>query len=189
MRRFLLYNVENGGEIWILSSFSIWLSALYTTQPHISKTIKSLEVELGMQLLKRNARGVEATEEGRKVYEYACRILVDSGKIQHVREEKDIRMLKIAVTPDDELNHLFRTFYAQEVKEGLHVEYMERNAEELLRMVHHHRVDIGFLLVDQNQKTALLQMLAAGIYGDRETFACIAGRTGEPVIWGRVGEQ
>lgn len=87
------------------------------------------------------------------------RILVDSGKIQHVREEKDIRMLKIAVTPDDELNHLFRTFYAQEVKEGLHVEYMERNAEELLRMVHHHRVDIGFLLVDQNQKTALLQML------------------------------
>ena len=68
-------------------------------------------------------------------------------------------MLKITVTPDDELNHLFRTFYAQEVKEGLHVEYMERNAEELLRMVHHHRVDIGFLLVDQNQKTALLQML------------------------------
>ena len=39
------------------------------------------------------------------------------------------------------------------------MEYMERNAEELLRMVHHHRVDIGFLLVDQNQKTALLQML------------------------------
>ena len=151
--QYLVVSIDNG-------SFKKASELLYTTQPHISKTIKSLEVELGMQLLKRNARGVEATEEGRKVYEYACRILVDSGKIQHVREEKDIRMLKIAVTPDDELNHLFRTFYAQEVKEGLHVEYMERNAEELLRMVHHHRVDIGFLLVDQNQKTALLQMLA-----------------------------
>lgn len=117
--QYLVVSIDNG-------SFKKASELLYTTQPHISKTIKSLEVELGMQLLKRNARGVEATEEGRKVYEYACRILVDSGKIQHVREEKDIRMLKIAVTPDDELNHLFRTFYAQEVKEGLHVEYMER---------------------------------------------------------------
>lgn len=183
--QYLVVSIDNG-------SFKKASELLYTTQPHISKTIKSLEVELGMQLLKRNARGVEATEEGRKVYEYACRILVDSGKIQHVREEKDIRMLKIAVTPDDELNHLFRTFYAQEVKEGLHVEYMERNAEELLRMVHHHRVDIGFLLVDQNQKTALLQMLTHKRLEFTEIgkrSPVLLGRAGEPVIWGRVGEQ
>lgn len=151
--QYLVVSIDNG-------SFKKASELLYTTQPHISKTIKSLETELGMQLLKRNARGVEATQEGRKVYEYACRILVDSGKIQHVREEKDIRMLKVAVTPDDELNRLFRSFYTQKAEEGLHAEYLERNAEELLRMVHHHQVDIGFLLVDQNQKTALLQMLA-----------------------------
>ena len=73
--QYLVVSIDNG-------SFKKASELLYTTQPHISKTIKSLEVELGMQLLKRNARGVEATEEGRKVYEYACRILVDSGKIQ-----------------------------------------------------------------------------------------------------------
>ena len=150
--QYLVVSIDNG-------SFKKASELLYTTQPHISKTIKSLETELGMELLKRKARGVEATEAGKKVYEYACRILVDSGKIQHVREEQDIPMLKVAVTPDDELNHLFQRFYAEEVKQGLHAEYMERNAEELLRMVHHHRVDVGFLLVDQNQKTALLQML------------------------------
>ena len=68
--QYLVVSIDNG-------SFKKASELLYTTQPHISKTIKSLEVELGMQLLKRNARGVEATEEGRKVYEYACRILVD----------------------------------------------------------------------------------------------------------------
>ena len=150
--QYLVASIDNG-------SFRRAAQLLYTTQPHISKTIKSLEAELGMQLLERQARGVEATEEGKKVYEYACRILVDSGKIQHVREEKDVRMLKIAVTPDDTLNQLFRAFYMKEIKQGLQVEYMERNAEELLRMVHHHKADIGFLLVDENQKTALLQML------------------------------
>lgn len=66
--QYLVVSIDNG-------SFKKASELLYTTQPHISKTIKSLEVELGMQLLKRNARGVEATEEGRKVYEYACRIL------------------------------------------------------------------------------------------------------------------
>ena len=70
--QYLVVSIDNG-------SFKKASELLYTTQPHISKTIKSLEVELGMQLLKRNARGVEATEEGRKVYEYACRILVDSA--------------------------------------------------------------------------------------------------------------
>lgn len=62
--QYLVVSIDNG-------SFKKASELLYTTQPHISKTIKSLEVELGMQLLKRNARGVEATEEGRKVYEYA----------------------------------------------------------------------------------------------------------------------
>ena len=54
---------------------------LYTSQPHISKTIKSLEAELQVELLTRKYRGVEVTEEGRKVYEYACRILVEAGRI------------------------------------------------------------------------------------------------------------
>ena len=53
--QYLVVSIDNG-------SFKKASELLYTTQPHISKTIKSLEVELGMQLLKRNAIGVEATE-------------------------------------------------------------------------------------------------------------------------------
>lgn len=59
---------------------------LYISQPHISKTIKALETELKVKLLVRRPRGVETTEAGRKVYEYARRILEDSGKIQNIRE-------------------------------------------------------------------------------------------------------
>ncbi len=54
-------------------SFKRASEILYTSQPHISKTIKSLETELHMELLQRTARGVNVTAAGRKVYEYACR--------------------------------------------------------------------------------------------------------------------
>lgn len=41
---------------------------LYTTQPHVSMVIKSLEEELGVTLFHRKARGVELTEDGRRIY-------------------------------------------------------------------------------------------------------------------------
>ena len=43
--QYLVVSIDNG-------SFKKASELLYTTQPHISKTIKSLEVELGMRLLK-----------------------------------------------------------------------------------------------------------------------------------------
>lgn len=61
---------------------------LYTSQPHISKTVKSLESELQIQLLRRKARGVEVTEEGKKVYQYARRILEESRELLKIHESK-----------------------------------------------------------------------------------------------------
>ena len=48
---------------------------LYTTQPNVSKVIKSLEEELGFDLFVRQGQGIRLTRRGRRVYEYACRIL------------------------------------------------------------------------------------------------------------------
>jgi len=62
-------------------SFKKAAEVLYTSQPHISKTIKSLETELQVELLERKARGVEATEAGKRGYDYACRIL-DAGSAE-----------------------------------------------------------------------------------------------------------
>ncbi|MDH8660872.1 LysR family transcriptional regulator, partial [Klebsiella pneumoniae] len=51
-------------------------------QPSLSQQIKSLEEELGVQLLVRHARGVTVTEQGQQLYDRACRILqeVDDAK-------------------------------------------------------------------------------------------------------------
>ena len=58
--QYFVVSVESG-------SFKKAAEMLYTTQPHISKSIKALEMELDVQLLERKSRGVEATEAGKKI--------------------------------------------------------------------------------------------------------------------------
>ncbi len=63
-------------------NFSRAAEVLRIAQPSLSQQIKSLEEELGVQLLVRHARGVTVTEQGQQLYDRACRILqeVDDAK-------------------------------------------------------------------------------------------------------------
>src|SRR4030065_245820 len=49
---------------------------LYISQPAVSKHVKDLEKDLGIDLFRRNGRRVELTDAGRLVYDYAGPALV-----------------------------------------------------------------------------------------------------------------
>lgn len=132
---------------------------LYASQPHVSKTIKSLEAELQVELLKRMPRGVEVTKAGRKVYKYACRVLMEAGRIQNVQEEDDRHMLCIAANSNDRLACLFQSFYADRMQLQMHAWYRECGTEEIFRLVHRHAAELGFVYVDEKQMTAFKQNL------------------------------
>jgi LysR family cys regulon transcriptional activator len=62
--------------------------ALHTSQPGISKQVKLLEEELGVQILVRNGkRVVDVTEPGRIVLDIAARILRDAENLRQVGRE------------------------------------------------------------------------------------------------------
>lgn len=132
---------------------------LYTSQPHVSKMVKSLEEELQVELLKRKARGVEVTKAGSKVYEYACRMLMEAGKIQNVQEEGDISTLCVAANSSDRLACLFRNFYTDQMQSRIHAQYTECGTEKIFRLVHRHTAEIGFVYVDEKQMTEFRKML------------------------------
>ena len=77
-------------------------SALYTSQPGISKQIKLLEEELGIEVFVRNGKRIVAiTEPGKAVLEIAQRMLHDAGNLKQVAEEfhsQDSGSLTIATT-------------------------------------------------------------------------------------------
>jgi LysR family cys regulon transcriptional activator len=75
---------------------------LYTSQPGISKQIKSLEDELGVQIFVRHGKRVVAvTEPGKVILQIAERVLQDVASLKQASEEftrEDVGSLTIATT-------------------------------------------------------------------------------------------
>ena len=93
-----------------MGSFKAAADVLYTSQPHISKTIKALEEELNMSLLNRQATGVVMTEEGRKVYEYANSILRNVEMISNLQEETRMEKFSVSANPSYKLTKIYAGF-------------------------------------------------------------------------------
>ncbi len=76
--------------------------ALYTSQPAISKQIKLLEEELGIQIFVRNGKRIAAiTEPGKGLLAIAQRMLLDAENFKQYAQEfhsKDVGQLTIATT-------------------------------------------------------------------------------------------
>lgn len=77
-------------------------AALYTSQPGVSKQIKLLEEELGIEIFVRNGKRLSAvTEPGKAILEIAQRILQDAGNLKQVSQEfqaQDSGALTVATT-------------------------------------------------------------------------------------------
>ncbi len=76
--------------------------ALYTSQPGVSKQIKLLEEELGIEIFVRNGKRITAiTEPGKAILEIAERVLHETNNLRRVSEEfhaHDSGTLTIATT-------------------------------------------------------------------------------------------
>ena len=77
-------------------------NALYTSQPGVSKQIRLLEEELGIEIFVRNGKRIVAiTEPGKAVLEIAQRMLHDAENLKQVAQEfhtQDSGSLTIATT-------------------------------------------------------------------------------------------
>ncbi len=114
--------------------------ALYTSQPGISKQIKLLEEELGVEIFVRNGKRISAlTEPGKAVLGIAQRILHDTGNLKQVGQEfsgQDSGSLTIATTHTQAryaLPAVVKQFIARypKVKLGLHQGSPEQIAQQV----------------------------------------------------------
>jgi LysR family cys regulon transcriptional activator len=62
--------------------------ALFTSQPGVSKQIRLLEEELGVDIFVRNGKHIsEVTPAGKRILEYTRRLLLESDNIRNIAEE------------------------------------------------------------------------------------------------------
>lgn len=137
------------------SSLTKAAEVLYTTQPHVSMVIKSLEDELGCKLFARRSRGIELTHEGQKIYAYADKIMNDTATIRSIGKESNKRWLRIASNPSSYMASVINDRYDYFQKNGILVKYTECGAEQMINTMFKERYDIGFIFSPINKLFAM----------------------------------
>ena len=124
--------------------------ALYTSQPGISKQIRMLEDELGVQILVRHGkRVVDLTEPGRIIVDIADRMLKDAESLRAVGQEfgnVDTGALTIATTPTQAryaLPAVVERFIKRHPRVRLSLR--EGSPEQIVELVTDAAVDIGIV--------------------------------------------
>lgn len=71
-------------------SYSKAATHLFIQQPALSKTVKALEVELGVQLFQKMGRGIELTRSGDYIYSRCEEIFLQVDMIAHFARDEDV---------------------------------------------------------------------------------------------------
>ena len=144
-------------------SISDAATALHTSQPGVSKQIRLLEEELGVEMLVRSGkRVVDLTEPGRAIVEVAQRVLREAAKLKRVAEDyhaEDTGTFTIATTHTQarySLPNVIKQFSERypKVKLTLH----QGNPSQIASEVMSGRADLGIATESLSDVTELMSL-------------------------------
>ena len=137
--------------------------ALYTSQPGISKQIRMLEDELGVQILVRHGkRVVDLTEPGRIIVDIADRMLKDADNLRAVGQEfgkEDTGALTVATTPTQAryaLPSVVQRFVKRHPRVRLSLR--EGSPEQIIELVTGEGVDVGIVTESYPEVQSLVML-------------------------------
>lgn len=120
----------------------------HVAQSVLTRAVRALERELGLQLLVRRGRGVELTDDGRRVVEAARRVLAEVALIERLGRTRpgDARTIaSVASTPtlEVELTSTLAPRYYERYP-GFNLSFVHCGSrQEVAEAVLHGRVDVG----------------------------------------------
>lgn len=142
-----------------VGSFSKAAEILYTTQPNVSKAIKTLEDHLGFDLFQRKSRGILLSTKGKHVYEYACKAIENIEMLSSFSQVDRIEQLQISSNPSAWMANIFAEFYNQFHVAQLHFQLYCASVEEIIKRVAGYQDELGFVYVMSNQNTSFQYVL------------------------------
>ena len=141
-------------------SFSDAAKTLYSTQSSVSKVIKALEDNLGMQLFERLPRGIRLTVQGQKVYHYACRITNEVEVLENMSANGMTTWIRISMNPSSWFADQFVDFYNETYEKNYHFQLTTAGVRSVMERVRDYMDDIGFVYILSQQKENFLHELA-----------------------------
>lgn len=130
------------------NSISKAASHLHLTQPGLSMQLKNLEKELGTSLLIRSNKGVELTEEGKVVFNYADTLL--SIKVNIERDLKNLqqdrpKLLIGSCKSIGEYALPCTIFVFKKLHKELDINMEVNNSSEVIKKLCDHSINIGII--------------------------------------------
>lgn len=132
-------------DVAVYGSISKAATMNYTSQPAISRSIKTLETELNTQLFYRTKKGIELTDKGRELFFYveqSYNSLVVAERSMIENETLDKGKISIGIP-----SHI-ATFYLFDAIDAFHKEYpnievtiISKSTKDLLDLLRSHQVD------------------------------------------------
>lgn len=130
------------------NSISKAAESLHLTQPGLSMQLKNLEKEFGARLLTRSNKGVELTEEGKVVFNYANTILSIKGNIERDLKnlQKDTPKLMITSCKSVGEYALPCSIYTfKKLHKEVDIDMKVVNSTEVIQKLHDHTINIGII--------------------------------------------
>ena len=121
---------------------------LYTSQPNLSRAIKSLENDLKIKIFKRSSKGLEITLNGEEFLLYAKTALAQIKKIESIyenRNEKKLR-LSVCVPRASYFSYAFSEFSKElDDQSSAEIVYKETNSMRAILNVVKEEYDLGIV--------------------------------------------
>jgi len=134
-------------------------AALYMGQPNLSKAIKELELEFGVPIFKRSAKGVVPTEKGKEFLLHAKAILLQVEKMEELTREDDRKSLEFSLLLPraSYISHAF-TLFLNEVGavEKMNIKFKETNSMSAIDLVADCEYDLGIIRYPINYEAFFL---------------------------------
>lgn len=141
-------------------SFRKASTLLFTTQSNVSKVIRSLEEELGQTLFKRSQTGVELTENGRQIYEYATATLESADRILNCSGQSPKAELKILTNPSSWMANTFCSYYQEYASPSVNYTFLSSNTHDIINSLIAGSASLAFVYVTEQQLPFLERQLS-----------------------------
>lgn len=131
---------------------------LYISQPSLSRSIDTLEKELGVTLFDRTGRGVTLTKSGRLFLEHVDRIIEDCNIAAYKMKQLSTSGGRIDIgyvfpLANYYIPHKVRTFLDQPGNESITFGFTQNRTSSIIRDIKKGLVDVGFCAYVENEET------------------------------------
>lgn len=99
--------------IYETGSISQAADKLFLSQPNVSNAVSKLEKELGFSILLRSHNGVQFTEQGLELVQYASRILEECSTIRKMRTQPALQHFRVISPHYPPVDRAFINLYAE----------------------------------------------------------------------------